>query len=200
MKKTLLGVLALGAIVATSVIPAQAAPTDFPIGRKCGFSSQTDVTAEAQTQSGVAYAGPLVSLTPGTFACQIYVNGVAAPAGHAEAHTTATGPANVAVVAGAITYHSFVTDVVDECTLFHGDNGTELWWHVAQDTTDVTGSKWEDANNPATPLDTSLCGAATTIDPNPEACPPLLTIDKALNDGNLLSDTWQDCEPYGPII
>jgi hypothetical protein len=196
MKKTLLGVLALGAIVATSAIPAHADPTQFPIGRKCGFSSQTDVTAEAQTQSGVAYAGPLLSLTPGTFTCQIYVNGVAASTARVSAHTNGAAVVNIAAVAGTITYHSFVTDVVDECTLFHGDDGTDLWWHVASETTDVLGSKWESG----TPTDTSLCGSATTIDPNPEACPPLLTIDKALNDGNLLSDTWQDCEPYGPII
>jgi hypothetical protein len=194
MKKAFLSLLAVGAIVATA-IPAHADPTQFPIGRKCGFDSNTDVTAEAQTQTGVAYFGPLVADASGTVTCQIYVNGVSAgAAARVSSHTTV---GNAAAGAGTITYHSNVTDVVDLCTTFVTDGGAQFWYHPAKDTTDVLGSKWESGPVPA---DTSQCGSAITIDPNPEACPPLLTIDKAANDGNLLSNTWQDCEPYSPII
>jgi hypothetical protein len=186
MRNVLAGLVALGAIVAASVVPAHADPTQFPIGRKCGFSSHTDVTAEPQTQAGIAYAGPLVSQASGTFACQVYVNGVAAASARVEAHTTATGVVHVAVLAGLISYHSYLTDVIDECTLFHGDDGTDLWWHVAADTTDVLGSRWETG----TPTDTSLCGSATTI-----AC--------AVQHGTRTSAgtdvVTSDCPPYaGP--
>lgn len=167
-------------------------PLPATAGRPCSFGSTTDITAEAQTQTGVADFGPLVMGAQGTVACQTYVNGTAAPAARVSGHTNAAG---VAAGAGTITYHANVTDVVDLCTTFDTDAGAHYWWHPASDPTAVPGGRWESGPPPA---DTSQCGTAVTVDPNPEACPALLAVDRQA--GTNLAETWQGCEPYSPII
>jgi hypothetical protein len=158
-----------------------------PQGRKCRFVSNTDVTAEAQTQSGEADAGPLVLSAAATLSCVIYVNGV--PQTSVSAHSVDADPVHVATVAGIITYHSNVTDIVDECTVVAYDAGPTIYWHPGP--YPGTGS-WSSDSNP------SRCGAAITIDINPEVCPFLLAIDARANTN--LAEIWQDCEPYSPFI
>jgi hypothetical protein len=160
-----------------------------PQGRKCRFVSNTDVTAEAQTQAGEADAGPLVLSASATLSCVIYVNGVAQPTATVSAHSVDADPVHVATVAGVITYHSNVTDIVQECTVVAYDGGATIYWHPGP--YPGTGS-WSTDSNP------DRCGAAITIDINPEVCPFLLAIDARLNTN--LAETWQDCEPYSPFI
>ena len=161
-----------------------------PQGRKCRFVSNTDVTAEPQTQLGEADAGPLVLPAAGTLSCVIHVNGVPQlDGGTISAHSVDTGPVHVAAVAGVITYHANVTDVIDMCTVVAYDNGPAIYWHPGP--YPGTGS-WSTDSNP------SRCGNAITIDPNPQVCPVLLAIDARLDTP--LAETWQDCEPYSPII
>jgi hypothetical protein len=191
MKKTLLAVVAVGALAAI-VTPAHAAITDPPVGRKCGFHSQTDFTAESQTQFGEADGGPLVSLAPGTLTCQIYVNGVAQPDASVSGHTQGAAAAYVATAAGTVTFHSVITDVIAECTIFAFDGGATVWWHPGAIDQPNSGV-WESGA-----IDTTKCGQAIVIDPNPETCPELLTVDKYA--GTNLAVIWQDCEPYSPII
>jgi hypothetical protein len=168
----------------------QPGPTDVPIGPTCHLTSNTDVTAEAQSQIGLVSVGPLVAHKPGTVTCQIFVNGVPPSETSLSAHT---GTGNVAVNAGTINYRTTVGDVVSLCTFFDGDDGSQLW-HRPGATTDPLASMWETGR----PTNTNDCSPATMIDPNPQACPPLLTIDR--HAGTNLAVIWQDCEPYGPIL
>ena len=161
-----------------------------PQGRKCRFVSNTDVTAEPQTQFGEADAGPLVLPAPGVLKCIIHVNGVPQlVGGTVSAHSVGTGSVHVAAVAGPITYHANITDIIDMCTVVAYDDGPTIYWHPGPYTGTGTWS---------TDTTSSRCGRAITIDINPQVCPILLAIDVRL--GTPLAETWQDCEPYSPII
>lgn len=187
MKKLVIAALALGA-AAMLTTPATAAQD--PQGRKCGFNSATDVTTEPGVQTGAINAGPLVTFEPGVLVCSVHVNNNS----HDGAVATAlpipcvgVGAVNVCAGGGPIKYNATAADSVSLCTEFDGASGT---WYWSGGTIPGTGTWSQDAS--------SSCGQATTIDPNPQACPILLAIDQRL--GTPLADTWQDCGPYSPII
>jgi hypothetical protein len=62
--------LAPAASVAQPAGPASLPPQ----GRKCGFNTVTDLTAEPGWQIAALNAGPLVTLTPGALVCTIQIN------------------------------------------------------------------------------------------------------------------------------
>ena len=192
MKKTLAAAVAVGAIV-TSAFNTPAHALD-PQGRRCRFVSNTDPTAETDTQVGEADAGPIVLTDgPGTLSCAIYVNGAFST--QVASHSVGVNAtAQVAAVAGTISYHAIPSDVVAECTVITYDNGSVVYWHAGA--TPGLGT-WDPA-----PIVPANCGQAITIDPNPEACPVLLAIDARTVPLGVpsLADIWQDCGPYAPII
>jgi hypothetical protein len=187
MRKTLLGTLALGAVVSLSVTtPAHA--TD-PQGRKCTFTSNTDNTAEEDTQIGYIQGGPLeLPDGGGTLNCNLLVNGAPTTA-NATGHSVGAGPVNVVEAHEApISYHATPTDVVSLCTSITYDAGGTIYWHP--DPLVPGLGTWNG--------DSTDCGLATSVDLNPQVCPVLLAIDARA--GTPLAETWQDCGPYDPIV
>lgn len=190
MKKILATAVAVGAVMTAFTAPAHAAD---PQGRKCGFTSGTDVTAEPDTQSGVAHAGPLLFDGPGTLSCQMYVNGTLEARADAHSADVAAG-VSVAAVAKQIAFHSVPGDADAECTVYTYDDGRVIYWHASSS---PVGGTWDPA-----PIVPANCAQAITIDPNPEACPVLLAIDARTVPlgAPSLAQIWQDCDPYRPII
>jgi hypothetical protein len=183
MKKHLLAALAVGAVITTLSAPAHAAD---PEGRKCGMNSTTDVTTEAGKQAAVVQAGPLYTGEAGTLYCTIIVN--------ANTHATAGKSVSADAVNGVVAlppttlqYNATAADTVAVCTKWVGASGTKYW---------------VSANPPAlgywSTSASETCGEALTIAPNYPTCPIWKAIDNRL--GTPLADTWQDCEPYDPII
>lgn len=191
MKKLALAGIVLGALVASVATPAANAADD-PQGGKCAFNSATDLTGEPGHQTAIVRGGPLVTFGPGTLVCTIQTNasthdagGVAVPAGHS---TAIAAGVNVSVLPPTSTsYPATALDKVFLCTSFVGDDGVTLYYTAGTPT-----GTWSTSAS-------SDCGtAAITIDPNPEACPFLLAVDARAHTE--LAKTWQDCEPYSPII
>ena len=202
LKKILLSSVAALALIGPAVTPAHAVPVE---GQKCRFNSATDVTAEAQTQTGVIEVGPLaiVSTDRPTVECQLYVNGVAQATAYVNA--TILPPAvdagvYVAIGAGPMSaYPVYIGTPVIMCTFAHFD-GQDWFWKPNQpvDPNPVgIGGVWA----PRSTLGTNYaqCAVASQIDPNPPVCPILLRIDQETNNAAHLAETWQDCEPYDPL-
>lgn len=217
VKKIFLTALALGASLTAFGTPVGASaptqacpPQDFnpdcfdanePQGQKCRANTSTDVTAEAQTQAGVIEIGPLVITSASGSAaawCQIYVDGVAHPDTLLEATVTGAGTTYVAAGARTLSYGPvYIGTEISMCT-FASYNGQTHYWRPGPPlpATPQIGD-WA----PVSPgFDYKLCAQSTQIDPNPPVCPILLTIDKYTNNAARLAETWQDCEPYSPII
>ena len=181
MKKLLMAGLATGAVLTAFTTPANAEPA----GRKCAFNSATDVTTEAGKQAAVVNAGPLYTGEAGTLVCTIIVNANS----HTATGVTVTGAANNGVVVIGPTqrsYNATAADTVALCTKWVGS--TTLYWVGGQPPN--LGHWTTDPNSP--------CGEAMSIEPNYPTCPVWLTIDKYA--GTPIAETWQDCEPYEPII
>jgi hypothetical protein len=189
VKKIFFGALALGATVI-----AFGTPTGASASTQACLPQDLNPDCFDARQRGAAEVGPLavVSTDAVTVSCQIYVNGIRQDKAHLDATVTGGGGAYVAAGAGPVEYHSFVTDITTMCTTAHY-NGADHYWH-AYALGDPRVGYWDETFN------VDNCAKATVIDPNPEACPPLLTIDKATGNVGHLAETWQDCEPYGPII
>lgn len=183
MKKLLLAGLALGSMVTAFSMPAHAAD---PEGRKCAMNSATDVTTEAGKQAAVVTAGPLYTGEAGTLVCTIIVN--------ANSHSTVGKSVPVAASNGVavleptqVQYNATAADTVALCTKWVGASGTKYWVSAQPPNLGHWSTNASDA-----------CGEALTIAPNYPTCPLWLTIDKYL--GTPIAETWQDCEPYEPII
>lgn len=184
-----------GPTCSTTVNLGQCSTNNFdPIGRRCRFVSNTDVSAEPDTQTGEQDAGPLIISAAAEVQCRIYVNGV--EKARTAMHTADAGPAHVGAVAGQVAYHSVPGDVVAQCTVVQYDSGTTEWYHAG--TTTAGTGYWKVATL-TDPLVPGQCAQAITIDVNPQVCPVLLAIDSRIHD-TTLEDTWQDCGPYSPII
>jgi hypothetical protein len=187
------GLLVEGAVYACRGAGLPVGPPDVghlvggdPQGRPCAFTATTDRLAEAQTQTGEVDAGPLVTAEPGTLGCQVYVNGVAAPTGSAWAHSVAVGAGHLATLAATIAFRATIYDDVALCTTWSPDAGGVAWFDEATAT-------WQRG-----PLDPGRCAPQVAVDLNPQACPPLLAVDRVA--GTPLADVWQGCEPYAPLI
>jgi hypothetical protein len=183
MKKILLAGLAAGSLLTAFSMPAHAAD---PEGRKCGFNSTTDVTTEAGKQAAVVQAGALYTGEAGTLYCTIIVNANT----HATVGKTVSGDAVNGVVVippTQVQYNATAADTVALCTKWVGASGTKYW--VSANPPNL--GRW--STNPS-----DTCGEALTIAPNYPTCPIWKAIDNRL--GTPLADTWQDCEPYDPII
>jgi hypothetical protein len=99
-----------------------------------------------------------------------------------------TGPVHVVPpFAKQISYHATPNDVVALCTAVTYDDGSTPQWYESG----TPLGSWQDGNP------NSLGCTAITIDPNPYACPVLLSIPVI---GQTLADIWQDCGPYDPIL
>ena len=171
MRGTLLAMLTL--VAAGGAWPAHADPADLadPQGRKCRFNSVTDVLAEAGHQTGEADGGPLVVLGVGAVPVTCTVFVNGTPA---------TSVSGSPVAAGTIRYDAGAADSVSLCTsVTYG--GRTRYWH---------GDGWEDS--------AGWGCYATWESPNNSPCPVWLTVDKYA--GTPLADTWQDCEPYEPLL
>jgi len=192
MKKLVLGAAMLTAVASAFTIPAHAAPPPGgPVGSKCAFNSTTDVTREAGWQTGDLRGGPLVTGEAGTLRCRILVNGnTHSDTTHirAEASYDATGGLVVAG-AGTLNYQATAADTVALCAAWIGASGTQYWVSGNPTTGDL--GHWSTNVNDG-------CGEALSIEPNDPECSIWLAIDQRL--GTPIAETWQDCEPYEPII
>lgn len=141
------------------------------------------------------YLGPLAitSTDPDVRAwCQIYVTGVAAPGARVDATVVPVGAGEyVAAGVAPIDYAATAGDSVEVCTFAHFD-GKDWYWHPASGIVNGLTGTWDDR-----PF-WGDCNVLPPADPNPDACPALLTVDKYAGTG--LADIWQDCEPYDPIL
>jgi hypothetical protein len=187
--------LVLGAVVATALATAFAAPshadptTDPAQGQKCAFNSTTDVTREAGNQIGELRGGPLGSTVAGVLHCSIHVNNDV-HSGPASVTADSGAPSNVAVVAPrAISYAATAADDISLCTEF--STATTTYYYTSGNPTTGSLGTWSTDPN-------SSCGVALSIEPNDPECSIWLAIDQRA--GTNIAEIWQDCEPYSPII
>jgi hypothetical protein len=190
--------LALMAVAATSLATAftgssNAAPLpNGPEGAKCAFNSSTDVTREAGNQIGHWRAGPLVTGEAGTLHCTLLKNANTHDAASTSivAHRQGDAVNGVVVLAPEVlTYAATAADDISLCTKWVGASGT-LYWESGNTAAAQLGG-WRTSP-------TSTCGVATSIEPNDPECSIWLAIDQRA--GTDIAGTWQDCEPYDPII
>jgi hypothetical protein len=190
MKKLLLAALVAGAMV-PSLTTAHADPLDEPQGRKCGFNSATDVSAESPgVQAAVVQGGPLeIGTHTGHLVCTIQVNSNQHNATDGWPSVGPDGTGAIYLAPTNFSYNATATDNVYMCTRVEFTDGSPtLYWTSGE----VAGTGvWGTDSSAA-------CSLATTIDPNPFACPFLLAIDARL--GTDLAGIWQDCGPFEPIV
>jgi hypothetical protein len=197
MKKLALSTLSLVGL-AVLAVPSHAAPPDLtgPQGQKCAMNSATDVGTGPGIQFGVMRGGPLAG--SGRLICTIHLNNnithnspyLVPPAGPGQIAYTGSG-----VVVGGLTtisYYATAADDVSVCAEWHPSdpNVPTLYW-VGGNTGAARFGHWS--------IDpTSICGVATSIQPNDPECRIWHTIDNLA--GTPIAETWQDCEPYPPLI
>jgi hypothetical protein len=162
------------------------AGTGDPEGRACGFNSATDVTTEPGKQAAVVQAGPLVTFESGRLVCTIIVN--------ANNHSAVGKSVTVDAVNGVVVmlpttlqYNATAADTVVLCSQWAGASGTLYWVGATPPGLGHWSSNASDS-----------CGVALPLAPNYPECPIWLAVDQRL--GTPLAETWQDCEPYDPII
>jgi hypothetical protein len=209
VKKLAFAALALGTAVSFATSGVASATTSDPgPGFLCGFSSVTDPNTEGgTTQVGEVDGGPLVLIDDagapgsGTLACTIQV-GESTHVGTDQAGASAHGTGVVVLAPSLISYESPTGVSVYLCTSYIDDDGvTVLYWNDSNDPT-IQGSWSTDPN--------AACGLAIEAggddgDPvfdllNATVCPILLTLDNLTGNALHLAETWEDCEPFSPII
>jgi hypothetical protein len=196
MKKLVLSTLSLVGL-AMLAVPSHAAPPDLtgPQGQKCSMNSATDVGNEPGIQTGVMRGGPLVGT--GTLICTIHLDNnithnspyLVAPAGPGQIAYTGSG----VVVGGptAISFHATAANIISVCAEWHpGGGGATLYWKGGNIAAAEFGYWSTDSG--------SKCGEATSVEPNDPECRIWKAIDNRA--GTPIAETWQDCEPYDPII
>ena len=204
MKKFAMAALAAGTILSSFAGSATAGePVDGPSGFLCGFSSLSNPTAEAGTQTGEIDGGPLAivdaegNVGSGTLTCTIQVNqGTHDGSGVA---VSASGTGVVAFGPTVVSYQADDDDIVFLCSEFtYANGGPTLYFHSSEDPT-VEGH-WSTAS-------TSACAQATSansgdvlepIRPIEELvdsliCPVLAVVFPPTGD---IPGVW-DCPPYG---
>jgi hypothetical protein len=192
MRATTLILTAVLAGALPGAAPSYAGPADLPAGRKCAFSSTVDVTAPPGRQTGDINAGPLLTAQAGTLVCSIHVdnNTHSGPAVVSEPVAAAAGA--VVVMARTLNYQATAADTVSVCTQWVPDSGPALYW-VGRNVSvsNPFGGHW--STDPSDP-----CSVFGEEGPNEPECGIWLAIDKRA--GTDIAGTWQDCEPYEPII
>jgi hypothetical protein len=165
VRKTALAALALAGLGSTFLtLPAHAAVDDPGPGLICQFSSNTDPTAEAGTQTGQISGGPLVvqdstTLLPGsgTLFCWVQVNSDTPAGPPGSPGTSGHGTGVVVAPEQQITYTTAtVTDNVYLCSAFTDDSSSTTYY-------------WQDATSEWTtdPGHCSLAISAGPPDPGP---------------------------------
>jgi len=191
MRKFFIGTLAAVALGAAFVTPSHAAE---PIaGSKCLINSATDVASEAGHQTGIWRAGPLITGEAGTLHCSIHVNNdLHSGAKSATTDYTTTLP----VLVGEprpLNYAATAADDVSVCSEWEPANGDPIqYWVNPPPLPSTEQGHWTTDPN-------AHCGPALSIEPNDPECRIWKSIDNALGT-TLIEDTWQDCEPYPPLI
>jgi hypothetical protein len=207
-RTTLLAAVALLALTANTS-PALAEDTEPGPGFLCGFASVTDPNTEGgTTQVGEIDGGPIVVTDEGLpvegyLLCSIQV-GESTHAGTDAAGATTEGFGVVTLAPSVISYESPAGVPVYLCT--------EIWVQTGRG---HVGWFWNDSNDPTVEGSWSLdpnasCGLAIEAggddgDPafellNASVCPILLSADSLTGNTLRLAETWEDCEPYSPII
>jgi hypothetical protein len=169
---------------------ARATPIPDPaVGAKCHFHSVTDVTREAGWQIGAIGGGPIVGTQPGVLHCSIHVNNNTHN-GSSSVKCKVDPPSLVArCEEEEVNFQATAADDVSLCTEYSVGATTYYW--VSGNTTTGDLGHWDNDPN-------SSCGVALSIEPNDPECSIWLAIDERA--GTNIAETWQDCEPYKPII
>ena len=151
-----LGLCAVVATLAATVVPASASPLPTgPVGRVCELTQVPDLYVDDGWQGGDLRAGPLYTAEPGTLVCSVHVNN---NSHNGAAYASASFPAANGVVFGTapVVYQATDADSVSLCATWYGASGT-LYWH---------------APNPAIPTDSgawnsgpSSCGELLSVEP-----------------------------------
>jgi hypothetical protein len=186
----LLAPLALLALAVGTPPAGALPPSSGPTGEVCTVAAMTDVTLEAGYDVAAVVKGPLVTGAAGRLVCTIHVNN----ATHSGAYAYPPGPMSCAATSGVVAcapevvhFRATAMDYVTACGEWVPASGTVLYW-----VGDGVGTgHWSTDRN-------SRCGVPVPVDPNPEACPLWLALDKRL--GTNFAEIWQDCGLYQPIV
>lgn len=196
MRKLFIGALTVAALGTAFVTPSYAkTPT---AGAKCAFNSATDVSAEAGHQTGAWRAGVLITLEAGRLHCSIHVNnnthdGAPAADPSASIDYVSTGDAVVIETPAPLNYAATAADTVSACAEWYPANGDPtLYWVSPNPLVPTDQGHWDTSA-------TATCGEALSIEPNDPECRVWKSADNALGT-TIIEDTWQDCEPYPPLI
>jgi hypothetical protein len=171
--------------------PPPVAPN--PCGRTCGFLSVTDPSREVGSQSGEIDAGPLSTGEGGTLVCSIHVNNDLHSGAAAAVHEVSTDVGVAVMAPRLLSYLATASDNVSLCTAWNPAGSFETWYFVGSAST-TTGRFGDWTTNP----DSSCGPALLTVTPNDPECGIWKAVDGRA--GTNVAETWQDCEPYEPII